>query len=159
MLGIDLREERYTLACKRRSYYEKKLGLNLLIDFQLINIFNLDRSDFDLIWVNNAISHIHPLDDFLKFCNRLLKIGGEILILDANKMFLPKNIMLYRERGNNLYTIVKDPNTGEDVIYAVERILSLPSNAHFLENMVFRSYRGNVLLVSILVSANSFTKI
>lgn len=139
VLGVDLRPERHALAKKRKVFYERELGLDLKVDFSLENIFKSKEHDcFDLIWVNNAISHIHPLDDFLRLCHRLLRKNGDLVIVDANGLHLVKQVSLYRERGRNLYTTYKDPQTGENVAYAVERILSLPKMSSLLKANGFR---------------------
>jgi 2-polyprenyl-6-hydroxyphenyl methylase/3-demethylubiquinone-9 3-methyltransferase len=74
--GIDLRPERLRLAPKRARFYEQELGVKLDVRFLLSNIFDLpERNHYDLIWVHNAISHIHPVDTFLRFCREILVCG------------------------------------------------------------------------------------
>lgn len=136
--GIDLRKERYVIAVKRATFYEKELKIKLKLSFELSNIFHLkERNYYDIIWIGNAISHIHPIEELLRFCYQLLKPGGEIVIVDLNGMHLLNQINLLRERGRNLYTTHKDPNTGEEVVYAIERVFSLPKQISLLRQCNF----------------------
>jgi SAM-dependent methyltransferase len=136
--GIDLREERLRIAPKRARFYEQKLSTPLRVRFLLSNIFDLpERSAYDLVWVHNAISHIHPVDGFLRFSRDLLAPGGELVIVDVNKMSWRKRLQGEHEHGESLYTTRKDPNTGADVVYAVERDLTLPEQCELLAHNGF----------------------
>ncbi len=130
--GVDIRKERVAIAWKRLDYY-RQLGYYLDVEFLNINLmsktFFEERAaecSYDLIWVTDAISHIHPTQDFLEAAFRLLKPHGEIIIVDPNGLYLPKQFKLLRNRGLRLYKSVIDPETGFPVPYAIERILTLP---------------------------------
>lgn len=139
VVGIDLRPERHAVAVKRVPFWSRETGVDLKIDIRLANVFDLSESNcFDLIWVHNAISHIHPVDKFLEFCRELLAPGGEIVIIDVNKASIRKRFMHKHDHEHagegeaGLYKTVKDPNTGADVVYAVERDLTLTEQCELL---------------------------
>ncbi len=135
VVGIDLRPERHAVAVKRVPFWAKETGVDLKVDIRLANVFDLpERNHYDLIWVHNAISHIHPVDRFLEFSREILAPGGEIVIIDVNKASVRKRFMHKDEHEGEagLYKTVKDPNTGADVVYAVERDLTLTEQCDLL---------------------------
>lgn len=126
VLGIDISDTRLKLAQKRKNYYEKKNNVKLKVNFSLNNIFNISGL-FDIIWINEAISHIHPYEDFIKLCFNRLKKGGKLIIADTNKM---NPVFFYRakkeqKRSGGIITVKKEPKTGDDILYAVERIFTI----------------------------------
>ena len=126
VLGIDISSARLKLAQKRKNYYEKLLKTKLNINFKLKNVFTISGS-FDVIWVNEAISHIHPFDDFIRFCYNRLKDGGRLIIADTNKL---NPVFFYRakkeqKKSGGIITVKKDPSTNKDILYAVERIFTI----------------------------------
>lgn len=138
VVSIDLRTKRHQVAVRRKRFYEQELGRTLDIDFRLMNIFHLDALDgYDLIWISNAISHIHPVEGLLQHCYRLLRNRGEVVIVDLNGMNPMKRLQTFRERGLRVYTTRKDPNTNQDVIYANERILSVSRQCRLLKQAGF----------------------
>jgi SAM-dependent methyltransferase len=143
--GNDLRGERVRAAEKRPAFWEKQTGRRLALRFRLANIFDQpERDHFDLIWVHNAITHIHPVDGFLRLCRDLLAPGGEVVIVDVNKTSLRRRIRAGREehQGESKYTTRVDPSTGKEVVYAVERDLGLLEQCRLLEHAGLRvSYR------------------
>ena len=136
--GIDLREERHEVARKRARFYEQQLDLPLNVDFRLSSVFNLEERDhFDLIWVHNAITHIDPVDRFLQLCMELLAPEGELVIVDVNKMNLRRRLRSAHHHEESLCTRYRDPATGKEVDYAVERDLALPEQCRLLREHGF----------------------
>jgi SAM-dependent methyltransferase len=120
------------------SFWEAKLGRTPPVEFSNQNLFRLGNKEVaDLVWIANAISHIHPADGFLRKTYELLRPGGEVVVVDPNGLFLPKQIALLFERGLTRYTTKKDPETGEPVPYAVERIYSVPAICRLLRRAGF----------------------
>jgi 2-polyprenyl-3-methyl-5-hydroxy-6-metoxy-1,4-benzoquinol methylase len=139
VLGIDLREERHVVARRRIAFYEETLGLKLQVEFRLTNIFDLrERDYFDLIWVHNAISHIHPVDGFLNLSREMLAPGGDIVVVDANRANLHRKLKPASAHGVGGYTTWKDPNTGKEIVYAVERDLSVIEQCRAMEKAGLR---------------------
>lgn len=134
--GNDLRGERVRTAEKRPPFWEKETGRRLSLRFRLANIFDQpERDHFDLIWVHNAITHIHPVDGFLRLCRELLAPGGEVVIVDVNKTSLRRMLHGAPEKhpGETKYTTRIDPATGNEVAYAGERDLGLLEQCRMLQ--------------------------
>jgi len=128
VIGNDLREPRVQAAVRRAEFWRKETGHPLAVEFRAANIFDQpERSHFDLIWVHNAITHIHPVDGFLRLCRELLAPGGEVVIIDVNKSSLRRRFAAsdHGHHGEEQYTRRIDPATGKEVVYAVERDLGL----------------------------------
>jgi SAM-dependent methyltransferase len=134
--GNDLRGERVHAAEKRPPFWEKETGRRLALRFRLANIFDEPERDyFDLIWVHNAITHIHPVDGFLHLCRDLLAPSGEVVIIDVNKTSLRRKLQGAHDehQGGSQYTTRVDPATGKEVVYAVERDLGLLEQCRLLK--------------------------
>lgn len=142
VIGVDLNKERLMVAKARIKYYEDKFGRDLPVKFILKNILKFHKPErFDLIWVLESISHIHPIEGFLKIVRENLKPEGIIIISDTNK-FNPyarfKAWKVHRKEG--LYTSVKDPESLELVPYAQERIFTILGIKGFLEKNGFKVF-------------------
>jgi len=136
VLGIDIRDTLLKLTQKRINYYEKIFNTKLNINFKQSNIFKISGL-FDIIWVNEAISHIEPADNFISLCFKILKKGGKLIIGDTNKLnpiFYYKAKKEQKRRGGMIIKI-KDPKTGEDVSYANERLFSIYEIKALLSNL------------------------
>ena len=103
------------------------LGRKLEMELRLDNLFDLSyEGEFDIIWVKEAISHIHPLPDFFAFARRALKAGGELVITDPNAENARKRRWVEARRHGPVITTFPHPRTGEPIPYADERILVIP---------------------------------
>lgn len=126
VLGIDISKKRINVAQKRKNYFIEEFKKEMAVEFKLKNTFEV-QGKFDLIWVNEAISHIDPVDKFLKFCYNNIKIGGKILIADGNNLnpYLFLKNKKEQKRKGSIYIIKLHPITGEKISYAVERCFSI----------------------------------
>jgi len=126
VVGVDLSKERLRVANKRIEYYQQKYNTPLRVKFYLKNVLrSCELGKFDIVWSNQSISHIHPVQDFLHAAWRNLKNGGYLIICDSNGInpyIIFKAWLIHRERG--LYKLVKDPYTHELITYAQERMLN-----------------------------------
>lgn len=142
VLGVDLNKTRIAIAERRLVYYRQK-GLNGAARFVLANVLKFletaGNEIFDIIWVNEAISHIDPVTDFLSLAIQALKPGGIIVISDQNAWNPLVQVKLFQKRGLNYYTNKPDPQTGILINYALERIFSAQSLARLLRNTGFTS--------------------
>ena len=116
------------MAKKRFYYYEELYNKKIEVEFIAGNIVDLlSQGDelFHLIYIKEAISHIHPARVFLSQASKNLKRGGYLLITDTNKLnpvarFLAmKSRMKYSRRSE-----VVDPQTGRPVEVAHEELFS-----------------------------------
>jgi SAM-dependent methyltransferase len=125
--GVDLKPERLAVAASRRDRYARLLGRDLAVELLLENLFDLDyENEFDLIWVKEAISHIHPLPEFYAWALRALRPGGELLVSDPNAENARKRRSVEATRHGPLISTFPHPRTGERIPYADERILTIP---------------------------------
>lgn len=126
VVGVDLSEERLRIANKRIKYYEQKYNTPLRVKFYLKSVLRFyELGKFNIVWSNQSISHIHPVQDFLHVAWRNLKNGGYLIICDSNGLnpYVAFDAWLvHRERG--VYKLVKDPDTCELVTYAQERMFN-----------------------------------
>ncbi len=126
VLGIDISKERIGIAKKRIKYFENKLNKEINAKFCLKNIFK-HFGKYDVIWANEAIQHIAPLNEFLKISYENLKMGGKLIIADQNRLN-PYAYLLSKKaqkKKNGLYITRKELNTGEVIYYAIERIYTI----------------------------------
>ena len=134
--GIDITEERLNVAKKRVKYYEDKLNTKIVVKFALENILK-HQGEYDAIWVQEAISHIDPVDEFLRTSYKNLRNNGRIIITDPNALnpYMYVQTKEEQKRKGGIYTTKKNSKTGEEISYAIERILTIPAiKKRLLEN-------------------------
>lgn len=122
VVGIDLNKERLGIANKRVKYYQEKHNKRLHVKFCLKNILKYcEPNKFDIVWSNQSISHIHPVQDFLQLAWRSLKNGGYLIMCDSNGINPYVAFRAWQvHRKGGLYTSVKDPDTFKQISYARE---------------------------------------
>lgn len=137
--GVELNEERLGVAEARVSYYEDKYGTKLRTRFHLKNILKYHEDEkFDLIWANEFISHVHPVEDFFEVAAKNLKQRGYIMICDTNGMNPYAKFSAWKaHRKGGLYSWEIDPDSLEPVPYARERLLSILQCKKLLEQCGF----------------------
>lgn len=126
--GIDIKEERLNVAKKRIKYYENKMNTKINVKFSLENILK-HSGEYDVIWCMEAITHIDPVDEFLHVSYKNLRNNGRIIITDPNALnpYVYMKTKKEQKRKGGIYTTKKDPKTGEEISYAVERVLTIPA--------------------------------
>jgi SAM-dependent methyltransferase len=126
IFGVELSKEMLSIAVKRVRYYEDKYGKTLNVVFSnksILRFCNFEK--FDLVWCNQAISHIDPVQPFFENAWKNLKHGGHLIISDSNG--LNPLIALNAARvhlKHGTYTQVKDPETQQQISFAFERMLA-----------------------------------
>lgn len=144
--GVELVADRADLAGSRVEFYQNYFRRPMRLDFVNANLFNyLARSrPFDVIWAMEAISHIHPAEEFLELVRERLDPGGLLVISDANAlnprslfggMFLRKSV-----KRAPLRSFI-DPATGLPVNYAEEKRFTVPGMIVRLRAAGFRIER------------------
>lgn len=128
--GLDISKKRLNIAKNRIKFYENKFQTKLNVQFHYENILT-HANKYDIIWVNEAISHINPINQFLKTCYYNLTDGGKLIISDANKLnphvYLQSKKDQIRSGGIYKNVIQQDLPKGKEISYAVERIFTIPS--------------------------------
>jgi SAM-dependent methyltransferase len=117
--GADVRPDRLSVAEKRAALYRERTGEPLPVRYLRCDLTREWPADFDLVWVYNALSHIHPLPDFLAQVARHLRPGGVLVVGDINGAFLPHRRRLDRAR-DQVYSEYVAPD-GQRHAYAVEK--------------------------------------
>lgn len=135
VVGVDLSEERLTVANKRAKFYHSNLDRPLNCRFYAQSVFDLpDNDNYDIICSRQSISHIEPADKFIELAYLHLKEGGKLIVNDSNDLnpyvYIQTKIAQRREGGT--YTTTKNPRTGEDVPYARERMFTALSIKNLL---------------------------
>jgi len=126
VLGVDLNTNRIRVAKRRLLFYKESLKGK--VNFLNTDIFKISElGKFDLIWSMESVSHIDPLDRFFDHGYMNLKKGGKIIITDSNGLNPYIQLVAFRERGTQLYTHVRDPNTNEFIKIAQERLITVTS--------------------------------
>jgi 2-polyprenyl-3-methyl-5-hydroxy-6-metoxy-1,4-benzoquinol methylase len=125
--GIDLSKNRIEIANRRVKYYEKKFRTKLNVNFQTMNIFKFkSKQKLDLIFANEFISHVDPLELFLQMANNNLRMGGYLNISDTNNNNPYARYKAWRvHRREGLCSRKRDPNSNEEVSYLCERLLTI----------------------------------
>lgn len=126
VLGVDLNEVRLKVAKKRKLFYRDLMKGKL--EFVLGNVFEvIKKQKFDIVWMNESISHIHPAEDFLRLAHEQLNPGGRVIISEGNggnPYILLKRIL---KTGSWSWTpyFVKTPEANGRVGYAIERLFTV----------------------------------
>ena len=138
VVGVDLNEERLKAAEKRRLFYKDLIKGR--VEFILGDVFEIIKMQkFDIVWMNESISHIHPAEEFLRIAHHQLNPGGRVIISETNggnpyillKRFMKTGCWVWRS------CFVKDPKTGSRVGYALERLFTFKQIMNILIQMGF----------------------
>lgn len=127
VLGVDLRSERLSIAKKRVKYYEDHFLISLDVTFRPCNILRYKiewENSFDIVYAKEFISHVHPVFKFIEHARAYLKNGGFLIISDTNPLNPVSSYRAWKAHRRGLYEHVKDPETGEDVPCAIERLIT-----------------------------------
>ena len=132
VVAVELIEDRLEIARARLDWYRRQTDRKLDVEFVNRNVFPvLGEHPCEIVWVCQAISHIHPAEGFLQQLYDAMPQGGHVVISDANWLNVPTRIHLYRQfwrvnRNLKWYSHQNytDPETGEPVEMAEERVFS-----------------------------------
>jgi len=125
--GIDIQKLPIEIAKRRIPYYEKIYNKKLNLEFVNQDVFSyLKKTDkeFDLVYMQETISHIYSLKNFLKIMNTKLCKGGTIVISDTNKFNPYTAYKAFKSRLKFKETIHIDPKTKRKVIVNEENLFT-----------------------------------
>jgi 2-polyprenyl-3-methyl-5-hydroxy-6-metoxy-1,4-benzoquinol methylase len=117
--GVDLRPDRLSAAERRLAFHRENTGRTLPVSYERADLTRRWPSSYDLVWVYNALSHIDPLDDFLRATRQHLESGGVLVVGDINGGH-PAHLKRLEQVRSEVHQEYVAPD-GERHAYAVER--------------------------------------
>ena len=117
--GADLRPERLDAAERRLQFYRESTGRTLRVQYARADLTREWDAPVDLVWVYNALSHIDPLEAFLRAVRDHLNPGGVLVVGDINGAHPEHQRRLARLRSEVHQEYVAPD--GQRHAYAVER--------------------------------------
>lgn len=144
--GVDLTEKRVVIA-RRLAEAFKQGGGEVQANFVHQGLFSFlehrrGREVYNLIWISEAVSHIHPLEEFWPLLKEVMAPGGSLAITEANLLNPLVRRQVGRERRDHFArrkqapedyrqgdfwlfpARFQDPATGQELMMANERMLS-----------------------------------
>jgi SAM-dependent methyltransferase len=147
--GVDLIEPWLNAGKKRLQFYEAVIGRPIPTELCAQSVFDI-KGKFDVIWSQESISHIDPAEDFIAFAYDRLNKGGKLIISDPNKLnpLIFWNARRDAKKHGGLHSSFKNPQTGEMVPFAYERVFDVFSIKRLLlrNGFVIESFHHNALL-------------
>lgn len=135
VLGVDLNKERLKIAEKRKIFYKDLMRGK--VEFIPANVFEvIKETKFDVVWMNESISHIHPAEQFLELLYERLNPGGRVIISEGNGSNLYLLVKRFLKTGHWSWKsrFVQETGRGCKVGYAVERLFSIGEIAKVLKD-------------------------
>jgi len=135
VVGVDINRRAIEFANRRADFYREKGGVPLSCRFTQGDVIQqVEEKQFDVVWIREAVSHIHPLEEFFEALAHNLKPGAWLIISEhncSNPYTRLKTIKRLKRMGQSLGCILnyKDPDTGVVYAYAQERPFG-PRNVH-----------------------------
>jgi 2-polyprenyl-3-methyl-5-hydroxy-6-metoxy-1,4-benzoquinol methylase len=118
VVGADLRPDRLEVAASRLTFCRQSLGLDLPVRCARADLTAAWDTDYDLVWVYNALSHIDPLERFLDELRRHLTPGGVLAVGDINGAY-PAHVRRLAGVREEVHQEYVAPD-GQRFTYAVE---------------------------------------
>ncbi len=140
--GVELVPERAGVARSRQEFFAAQSEREIKVSFVTANVFGFlqQPARFDVIWLMEAISHIHPPEPFLELAGRALTGGGFLVVSDPNRrnpLAAWRSIRIRGSLAHRPHTRFRDPQTGLPVEYGQERIVSPQVLSRALERSGF----------------------
>lgn len=140
VVGVDHFLPYSQLAQKRLVYWERITEKPLNVSFKRADIMDfVPDESFDIIWTQEAISHIHTPDSFIQKMYQCLKKDGLIFISDSNLLnpYMYCNILKLRGFKKAKLIETKDEETGKTVKVFSENIFTVPGIEKLLKKHNF----------------------
>ena len=117
--GVDLRDDSLEVATRRLELYRTSTGRALPIRYESADLTRDLEDEYDLVWLYNAISHIDPVEPFLRAVAENLTPGGLLVIGDINGAN-PQHLRRLDRARKEIHQIYIASDGGSHT-YAVER--------------------------------------
>ena len=141
--GIDLVPFKVNYAASRIPFYQDRLQQRLSLRFLNANVITHLQGfpGYDIIWANEAISHIHPAEEFVAAAHQGLRPGGLLIIADANALNPVARWRATHIRGSSHWYVRRQSNlsdgTPRDDV-AEERLFTCRTLPRMLRQAGFR---------------------
>src|SRR4051794_34834236 len=129
----DVTSARAIVAGARQDFYHDLLGGTLDLHVTCGNAIDLADVAADVVFVQEAISHIHPAEAFVaQVAARLLAPGGRFVVCDSNggnpvtRARISRHLWEQRRTLRHYVVEVQDPETGRAFLMAEERLFGPP---------------------------------
>jgi SAM-dependent methyltransferase len=132
----DCTIERYTITTTRAEFYREMCGPSFQLEVSLTNIMEAQPAlrEYDLVFVQEAISHIHPAEEFLRLAQqRYLAKGGCLVVCDSNgwnpvtRARISRHLWAEKRTLRHYLVDFVDPHSGKRFLVAEERLFSPPT--------------------------------
>jgi 2-polyprenyl-3-methyl-5-hydroxy-6-metoxy-1,4-benzoquinol methylase len=132
----DCTVERYTITSVRADYYRELVGPGLQLTVSASNVMDGAASlgAYDVVFVQEAISHIHPAEGFLALAReRYLVPGGRLVVCDSNgwnpvtRARITRHLWAERRTVRHYLVEFVDALTGRRFLVAEERLFGPPT--------------------------------
>jgi SAM-dependent methyltransferase len=129
----DVSSARVVVASARAALYRELLGDRFDLRVTCGNAIDFagELPSFDVIFIQEAISHIHPAETFLReAARRLLAPGGRLVVCDSNswnpitRTRISRHLWSQRRTLRHFVEEHVDPDTGRKYLMAEERLFS-----------------------------------
>lgn len=132
--GIDVKSEWTDAARKLTDHVRRSFDQDdLSVDIRRVNLLDLPRDQYDLIYMKDTFHHLEPRDKIVAKIATLLAPGGKVVIVEPNAWNPAIQYKMFRIRGFNTIIEKIDKATGEHFVYGNERLVSGGSIAHSFE--------------------------
>jgi len=146
--AVDIVGMRVDYARSRVPFYAASGPLGLRFVRANILSYLAENPGLDVVWANESVSHIHPVESFLRAVRAALKPGGLLLVADSNALNPAVRVKAARIRGSREWFVRRqfpclDDASHDDV--AEERIFTVGAMKRMLRAAGFRVRRVEML--------------
>jgi len=140
VVACEISREGISIGERRYQYYKSK-GLSGSIVFRNTDVKNILMEDkFDIIFVQEAISHIHPAERFLETSFNAINPGGLLYINDTNALNPIARLSIFKRLKSFKYFTYDfyDQEKDRYIKQAEERVFSASCLVEYLKKVGFK---------------------
>lgn len=172
VLSVDIHPIRTEIAKRREIWYRNNIYGDLRMEFvqrdiiQLLNEMIKGKGDFipNIIWLNEAISHIFPPEEFINLAYSIMEVNSNIIISESNPQNPFVRLKNWRDRESRYKNMSKhereqfkkgkiflypwkflDPTTNKEVSICNEKLWRPSQLKIMLESVGFSIEKINII--------------
>jgi SAM-dependent methyltransferase len=124
----------------RKKYWSSFGNIeNITFEYQNVLESNFEECSFDYIILQDTLHHIEPVNDALKIFFKLLKKGGEVILVEENGACWVKQAILFAKRRNNRIIKYYDHKLKKIILLGNENIRTEKEWITLFENEGFQN--------------------